>query len=157
MIRKATNSDAPIIQTLWNIAIRDTLITFNSTEKSEEDVVKAIASYDAFLVAEVEGHVIGFAALFPFRSGVGYAHTKEHSIMLDPEERGRGMGRKLMAALEGEARKQDVHSLIAGISASNPDGEPFHAAIGFETIGRMREVGHKFGQWHDLILMQKHL
>lgn len=157
MIRAATRSDIPAIRLLWNQAIRETLITFNSVEKTPEDVANAMQGYDAFLVAEEAGLVIGFAALFPFRAGIGYAHTKEHSIMLADTARGQGIGRKLMAALETVARDQGVHSMIAGISASNPDGEPFHAAIGFETVGRVQEAGHKFGQWHDLVLMQKRL
>lgn len=157
MIRAATRSDIPAIRLLWNQAIRETLITFNSVEKTPEDVANAMQGYDAFLVAEEAGLVIGFAALFPFRAGIGYAHTKEHSIMLADTARGQGIGRKLMAALETVARDQGVHSMIAGISASNPDGEPFHAAIGFETVGRVQEAGRKFGQWHDLVLMQKRL
>ena len=155
MIRPATNVDVPAIQRLWNIAIRETLITFNSAEKSPTEVAEAIEQFDTFLVAEIAGRVIGFAALFPFRSGAGYALTKEHSIMLDADARGNGIGRALMAALEDAARAQGVHSLIAGISASNPDGEPFHAAVGFGAVGRVKQAGRKFDQWHDLVLMQK--
>lgn len=155
MIRPATNVDVPAIQRLWNIAIRETLITFNSAEKSPTEVAEAIEQFDTFLVAEIAGRVIGFAALFPFRSGAGYALTKEHSIMLDADARGNGIGRALMAALEDAARAQGVHSLIAGISASNLDGEPFHAAVGFSAVGRVKQAGRKFDQWHDLVLMQK--
>ncbi|MCK8465237.1 N-acetyltransferase family protein [Aliiroseovarius sp. S1339] len=155
MIRPATKADVPAIQALWNFAIRETLITFNSVGKSPDEVAKAIAEFDAFLVAEDAGQVIGFAALFPFRSGVGYAQTKEHSIMLSAEARGRGLGRALMVALEDAARALGVRSLIAGVSASNPDGVPFHAAMGFTTVGRVKQAGCKFDQWHDLVLMQK--
>lgn len=157
MIRAATQADIPAILDLWNLAIRETLITFNTVEKSPDDVADAIRDYDAFLVAEHDGLVIGFAALFPFRAGAGYAHTKEHSIMISPNARGQGSGRALMAALETAARDLGVHSMIAGVSASNPDGKPFHAAIGFETVGRVNEAGRKFDQWHDLVLMQKKL
>lgn len=155
MIRPATLSDAPMIRTLWNLAICETLITFNTAAKTLEDVETAITTQDAFFVAEEGGKVLGYAAFAPFRAGVGYAQTKEHSIMLLPEARGRGIGRDLMGALEGTARAQGVHSLIAGVSGSNPDGEPFHAALGFVTVGRLPDVGRKFDQWHDLVLMQK--
>ncbi|MCK0137796.1 GNAT family N-acetyltransferase [Aliiroseovarius sp. F47248L] len=157
MIRAATQADIPAILMLWNLAIRETLITFNTVEKSPDDVANAIRVYDAFLVAEYDGQVVGFAALFPFRTGVGYAHTKEHSIIVSPSARGCGLGRALILTLETAARDQGVHSMIAGVSASNPDGEPFHAAIGFDTVGRVADAGYKFGQWHDLVLMQKKL
>ena len=157
MIRPATLDDAPAIQTLWNHAIRDTLITFNSEEKPLEDVQAAILEYDAFFVATDGARVVGYAAFAPFRAGVGYAQTKEHSIMIAPQARGKGVGRALMAKLEETARDQGVHSLVAGISGSNPGGEPFHAALGFQRVGRVPEAGYKFGAWHDLVLMQKTL
>ncbi|WP_371168552.1 GNAT family N-acetyltransferase [Aliiroseovarius sp. 2305UL8-7] len=77
MIRKAEEGDAAAIQSLWNHAIRDTLITFNATEKTLSDVKAALGEYDAFLVVEQGGKILGFAGLFPFRSGVGLcAHQR---------------------------------------------------------------------------------
>jgi phosphinothricin acetyltransferase len=157
VIRAATPDDAPGIQTLWNLAIRETLITFNSVEKTRDEVREAILTHDAFLVAEQDGKLLGYAAFGPFRAGIGYAPTKEHSIMLDPSVRGRGVGRALMTRLEDVARTQGVHSLIAGVSGSNPGAEAFHAAVGFTKVAVVPEVGFKFDQWHDLVLMQKFL
>ncbi|SMR83222.1 phosphinothricin acetyltransferase [Aliiroseovarius halocynthiae] len=155
IIRAATILDARAIQALWNLAIRETLITFNSIEKSREDVEQAIESSKAMLVAEVGGTVIGYASFDQFRGGAGYARTAEHSIMLSPRARGRGAGRALMQRIEDEARTQGFHSMIAGVSGSNPLGEPFHAAIGYVTVGTIPQAGRKFDQWHDLVLMQK--
>ena len=157
MIRAATAADAPGIQALWNLAIRDTLITFNSVEKTLDEVREAIQSHDAFLVAQEGGMVLGYAAFGPSRAGIGYVPTKEHSIMLAPEARGRGIGRALMAQLADTARAQGVHSLIAGVSGSNPGAEEFHAALGFAKVAVVPEVGFKFDRWHDLVLMQKFL
>jgi len=156
-IRPAKPTDAPDIQVLWNRSIRETLITFNSIKKTLEEVETAIQNEDAFLVAVDGAQLLGYASFAPFRGGVGYSHTKEHSIMLAQEARGHGVGRALMDALEDEARQQGVHSLIAGVSGSNPMGEPFHAALGFKTVGIVPESGRKFDQWHDLVLMQKFL
>ena len=158
IIRTAAAGDAAPIAALWNPWIETTAITFSTALKSSEGLAADIAARgDAFLVAETGGALLGFATFFPFRGGTGYAHTKEHTVILSPEARGRGVGRALMAGLEDVARSQQVHSLFAGVSAENPAGMAFHAAIGFTETARLPQVGYKFGRWMDLVLMQKFL
>jgi phosphinothricin acetyltransferase len=100
---------------------------------------------------------VGFASYAQFRGGVGYRHTMEHTIILGPAARGRGLGRALMTAIEDHARAGGTHSLFAGVSAGNPEGRAFHAAMGFAETAVLPQVGYKFGRWLDLVLMQKFL
>ena len=45
-----------------------------------------------------------------------------------------------------------------GIGHSGNAGSPrLHANLGFETVGVLRNVGFKFGQWVDTVLMQRAL
>ena len=156
IIRAASVADARAICAISNALIRDTLITFTTAPRAEGATQDAILDADgAFLVAEDQGAVVGFASFGPFRSGPGYACCKEHSIQLAEDARGRGTGTALMARLEGIARKRGVHVLVAGISSANPAGIAFHQKQGFVEVGRMPEVGRKWDQWLDLILMQK--
>ncbi|APX21492.1 MAG: N-acetyltransferase [Rhodobacteraceae bacterium] len=156
IVRPARAEDAAPLVALWNPWIRDTAITFTTDEKTEAGLAADIAARGpAFVVAEDGGALLGFATFFPFRAGPGYAWTKEHTVILAPEARGRGAGRALMAALEDEAQRQGVHALMAGISAENPAGVAFHAAIGFHEVARLPQVGRKFDRWMDLVLMQK--
>lgn len=155
-IRQAMADDAPAIVAITNAIIRDTLVTFTTDERSVESIVADIeAKGPAFLVAENDGVVLGFATYGNFRCGPGYAQCREHSIQLAPQTRGQGVGRALMAALEDGAKADQVHVLVAGISSANPAAIAFHAAIGFEHVGHMPEVGFKWGQRLDLVLMQK--
>lgn len=161
MIRSAHSGDAEAIAALWNPYILDTAVTFNAVPRSATELAALISQRQlaghAFLVAEAEGALQGFASYGPFRSGSGYARTMEHSIFLAPGANGKGLGRALMAALEDHARSAGNRSLIGGISAENPQGQAFHAALGFTEIAILPEVGFKFGRWMDLVLMQKFL
>lgn len=160
MIRPAGAADAAAVAAIWNPVIRDTAITFNAQEKTAEDIAAMIADKaaagHAFFVAD-EGGVVGFATYGQFRAGVGYARAMEHTIILDPEARGRGLGRALLDAVEQHARARGAHVLIGGISGENPAGIAFHARMGFEEVARVPEVGWKFGRAMDLVLMEKFL
>jgi phosphinothricin acetyltransferase len=160
-IRHAEPGDASAIAAVWNPVIRDTLVTFNSVERKPEEIAAMIAETraqgHAWLVATEAGEPIGFASFSQFRKGVGYARTMEHTVILAPQAWGRGIGRRLMDALGDEARARGIHSLIGGVSAANAAGIDFHARIGFTEVGRLPEVGWKFGRWLDLVLMQKRL
>ena len=160
-IRPATHADIPALLAIWNPVIRDTAVTFNAIEKTTADLAQMIADKasagHAFLVAEADGAVLGFASYGQFRGGIGYAHTMEHTIILGSNARGRGLGRALMLAIEDHARAGGAHSIFAGVSAENPEGRAFHAAMGYVQRVTLPAVGYKFGRWMDLHLMQKFL
>lgn len=156
ILRAARAGDAAAICGIANAIIRDTVITFTTSEKAPDAVAVDIAARGAaFQVAEQAGAVVGFATFGPFRSGPGYAHTREVSVNLAPAARGQGAGRALLLALEQVAILQGVHVLVAGISGENPAAAGFFAAIGYREVGRMPQTGFKAGRWLDLVLMQK--
>lgn len=154
IIRAAQPRDAAGIADIWNPLIRDSAVTFTTVEKTPEGLARDIAA-QPFLVADVTGQLLGFATCGPFRKGPGYAHTMEHSVMLRPGARGQGVGRLLLSRLEARARGLGVHAMIAGISAENPRAVRFHECLGYRNIAVLPEVGHKFGRWMDLVLLQK--
>ncbi len=156
-IRPATTQDAASIAELWNTIIRDTFYTFTSQEKQPANIAQSIRDDICFLVAEDTGKIAGFATYSQFRNGPGYAHSVEHSIVVDEAHAGKHVGRQLMQQLEQHARDTGHHTMIGGISSANPRGQTFHEALGYTHMGTLREVGHKRGQWLDLHLMQKML
>lgn len=156
MIRPAAAHDATEISRLWNTMIRETLHTFTTVEKSADDVDEMIGSRGgAFFVAEADGRFAGFVTYGAFRSGPGYAHTAEHSIMVEETAKGTGVAAALLLAAEAAARRQGIRALVGGISGENPRAEAFHRKHGYTEVGRMPEVGCKHGRWLDLVLMQK--
>ena len=156
MIRAARAEDAAILAAIWNPWIRETAVTFNAIEKTEADMQAMIAERDCFLVY-INNGLQGFATYSQFRSGIGYATCMEHTVILSPEARGRGVGRALLVAVEVDARVAGAHQMIAGVSGENPQGRAFHAAMGYHEVALIREAGFKFGRFMDLVLMQKFL
>lgn len=160
VIRRAEPADAAAIAAIWNTIIRDTTQTFTTAEKDARDLARRMPD-SPFFVAESAGAgadaVLGFATYGQFRGGPGYAQTMEHTVHVAQAARGRGVGRGLLLACEDHARAAGAHSIFAGVAGENPGGVLFHAAMGYAEIVRLKDVGRKFGRWHDLVLMQKFL
>ena len=73
---------------------------------------------------------------------------------MDERFRGHGIGRQLLEAIVAEARRRDLHLLIAGIDATNVASIALHSSLGFRCCGTVREAGFKFGRWLDLEFWQ---
>ncbi len=158
-ISNANIHDAEAIAAIWNPLIRDTTITFNNVEKSAESlhdmIMERQAAGYAFLLAQEDGQLVGFATYGQFRAGVGYAQTMEHTVALSDAAKGRGVAAALLDALEIHAKARGVHSMLAGISADNIAAVKFHAKAGYSQVGVIPQAGRKFDRWLDLILLQK--
>lgn len=110
------------------------------------------------LVAEIEGTVVGVGTYGDFRDSStreGYRFTVEHSVHVAESAQGQGVGRSLVMALVDRARADGLHAMIGAIDGENPESVAFHERLGFVEVGRLPEIGTKFGRWLDLVLVQK--
>lgn len=111
--------------------------------------------YQALVAEDAEtGDILGFAAFGAFRAKEGYSETVEHSIYLDAAAQGRGLGTILLTELVDRARAAGFHALVGGLSSDNEVSFHLHRRLGFVEVGRLPQVGHKFGRWLDLVLLQ---
>src|SRR6266478_5696610 len=84
--------------------------------------------------------------------------SMEDSIYLDEAERGRGIGRALLATLLDRCAELGYRQMVAVIGGSQTwPSIRLHAALGFTRIGTLPAVGFKFGSWVDIVLMQRAL
>ena len=155
IIRPAKPNDASQICDIWNPIIRDTLITFTTDEKTTDDIETQINTAYPFFVVTDGDALFGFATYGPFRTGPGYVQTMEISINLAQTARGKGIGSRLLQTLETAARDNNIATLIAGVSGSNPTAIAFHKANNYDLVGTLLKVGQKFDQRLDLVLLQK--
>jgi len=82
----------------------------------------------------------------------------EDSIYLAPEAIGYGVGRALLAELIARCTENGYTQMLAVIGDSgNLASIGLHRAMGFEDVGVLRDVGHKFGRYLDVVILQKSL
>lgn len=161
IVRDATLEDAEDILTIYNFAAINTTAVWTDGPAdldSRREWIRARreAGYPV-LVAMKGRDVVGFASFGDFRPFPGYRHTVENSVYVDARHHRLGIGRSLLAALIERATALNKHAMIAGIEAANAGSIGLHASLGFTEVGRMPEVGCKFGRWLDLVFMQKQL
>ena len=89
-----------------------------------------------------------------FRAWEAYKFSVEHSIYVQQDFQGQGIGKQLLIALVERAKKDGFHTMIAGIDADNEKSYAFHKKLGFVEVGKFKEVGYKFDRWLDLVFMQ---
>ncbi len=158
-IRDATTHDLPFILNIINDAIVNTTAVWTEEPATLDAQRSWLEGKQAqqlpVLVAEGSSKIVGFAALSAFRPWPGYAQTVEHSIYVDSNSRGLGVGGCLLQALVLRATALGHHAMIAGIEAGNSASIALHRRGEFGEVGRLSEVGRKFGRWLDLVFMQR--
>ena len=105
-------------------------------------------------VVDASGQLLGFGSYGQFRAWPAYKYTVEHSLYVERDHRGRGIGRLLLAELIASARRQDYHNLIGGIDSQNAASIALHRRLGFEQCAHVRHAGFKFNRWLDLTFHQ---
>ena len=159
-LRRATESDLPEIVAIYNEAIEHSFATFDVTPFAAAEREGWFAQFDEdnpLIVSVVDGHIAGYAYYVPYRPKPAYRFTKELTVYVGDAHRGAGIGTELYRALIEHATDRGVHALLAVIAGDNPESVALHRKLGFEPVGHLIEVGHKFGQWVDTRFYQKTL
>jgi L-amino acid N-acyltransferase YncA len=149
----------PAIRDIYNHAIRHSTSLYEYEERTEATMRDwfAVRRRDATPVLGIEGEtggLAGFATWGPFRHRPAYKYAREHSVYVAEPYRGRGVGRRLLEAIVAEARRQQLHTLVAGIDAANSASIALHRSAGFRHCGTVTAAGFKFGRWLDLEFWQ---
>lgn len=115
-------------------------------------------SYSPFIVCESAGKIAGYAYAVPYRPRDGYRYTAEFSVYIDRDCHGMGIGKRLLAGIMDECRRQGYHQLVSVITgAEGNQSFLFHKHNGFTYRGYLESVGYKFGEYIDLHFFQKML
>jgi len=91
-------------------------------------------------VAEVDGRLVGFLVLDHRKYAEGCESSPVPFIegwYVDPDMRGRGVGRALVESAAARARAEGYHEIASDAVITNVDGIATHRALGFEEIERI--------------------
>ncbi len=161
LISNATEDDLPGILAIFNDVIANTTAVYREQPVALEErrgwMKSRLAEGYPVLVARDASSVVGFASFGEFRQWPCYRNTVEHTVHVRADARGAGIGRSLLEALLSRAQLLGKHVIVAGIDGDNAVSLRLHQRLGFQEVGRFREVGRKFDRWLDLVFLQRFL
>ena len=161
-IRAAAAADLPAIAEIYEHAVRYGTATFELIPPDLAEITRRFGVLMdggfPYLVAALEGRVVGYAYAGAYRPRPAYRFTVENSVYLQPAIHRRGIGLQLLQRLITESGQRGYRQMIAVVGDSaNAGSIGVHARTGFQMIGTHPNVGFKFGRWLDTVMMQRAL
>ena len=163
-LRLATVADAEQIREIYNYEVQHTTATFDLVPRTLADQQQWLAERSGAFATIVavdsdpatpDTAVVGFGALSAYKERAAYRTSVENSVYVRRDRHGQGIGRLLLTELLATAARSGFHTVFARINAASEASVALHRACGYEPVGVEREVGRKFGRWHDVALMQR--
>jgi phosphinothricin acetyltransferase len=159
VIRASREADMPAVQRIYAHHVMHGFGSFEEEPPDLAELMRRRSEYLSrrlpYLVAELDGRIVGYAYAGPYRTRSAYRFTVENSIYVDPGATGRGIGRRLLGELVAQCTAMGFRQMVAVIGDSqNANSIKLHEALGFKFAGNLRSVGRKKGRWLDSVLMQ---
>jgi L-amino acid N-acyltransferase YncA len=158
-VRDAVAADVQAMASIYDEQARTSVATFDTEPRGAAylgEKVAGASGSNIVLVAVDGDEMLGYAFSGPFRPRPAYDGTKEVSVYLAEGARGRGVASQLYSALLGRLDAlPDVHTQVAVIALPNDASIALHRRHGFELVGVLREVGHKFDRYVDTAWYQR--
>jgi phosphinothricin acetyltransferase len=162
LIRASVDSDVPAITEIYRHHVLHGTGSFEIVPPDESEMrgrrEKILRAGCPWLVAEMQGDVVGYAYAGPFHTREAYRFTLEDSIYVKHGSSGQGVGGRLLEKLIEACRKSSYKKIVALIGDSaNVGSIRIHERCGFQHSGVLKSVGIKQDRWLDVILMQLEL
>jgi L-amino acid N-acyltransferase YncA len=156
-IRRATVADAEAVARIYNQGIEERQATFETRPRSAAELRSAIdgPGSPAFLVAECDGGVVGWARLGRHSDRDCYAGVGEASIYVDRGARGQGLGRRLFDALAEGAERDGYWKVVGLLFPTNAASLALCRSAGCREVGEFRHHGRLGGKWRDVMLVER--
>jgi phosphinothricin acetyltransferase len=162
-VRSATLDDLQALTDIYNHYIVNTAITFDlqtftaATRRGWFDDHSENGPHRLLVAIGSDGECLGYASSSRWRPKPAYNTTVETSVYCRPDAVGRGYGTALYSALLAALEREDIRTIVAGVSLPNPASLSFHEKFGFRAVGVFHAVGRKFDRFWDVAWFERPL
>jgi len=161
-VRDASDADMHAVTKIYATHVLHGLASFEEIPPSLEDMQSRRASVLQlglpYLVAVMDGRVVGYSYATFYRTRPAYRYTVEDSVYVEDGLNGRGIGTVLLAELIARCERGPWRQMLAVIGDSGNAGSiALHRRMGFTPAGSLTAVGFKLGRWVDSVFMQRAL
>lgn len=158
-IKIMQESDLNEVKTILNHYIEHTHINFETTAYTDDYMQNWFQQFSSngrqqAYVAKQDNQVIGFAYSQKYRPKAAYITSVETTIYLANAAKGQGLGNRLGQHLLDQLKSQDVNRAYAGVALPNAASVALHKSLGYQQVGSFSQVGRKFDQYYDMILLE---
>mgnify|MGYP004450633445 CR=1 FL=1 len=153
MIRFAQDQDWPAVYEIYKYYVENTDFNLDWTPLSFQEFAarqKEIQKDYPYLVAEVNGEVIGYACAHKAFAKASYQYDADLTIYFR-QGRHYGQADAIMDRLEEILYRQNIHWLIGCITKCNAKSIAFHRRRGFEFNGELPHAGLKSGKFVSVV------
>ena len=112
--------DLPAVVAIYNAGIAERVATFETSPRTEADLVGWPSDGQPFIVAEHAGRVVGFARAGSYSDRCVYQGVDEHAVYVHPAARGNGLGRRLLQTLCVECERAGLYKLTSRVFRRQP-------------------------------------
>src|SRR5258708_16002007 len=139
-IRPTVATDLPVITEIYGHAVRHGTATFELIPPDLAEITRRFGVLMdggfPYLVAALEGRVVGYAYAGAYRPRPAYRFTVENSVYLQPAIHRRGIGLQLLRRLITESEQRGYRQMIAVVGDSaNAGSITVHTKSRFHLIG----------------------
>lgn len=153
-VRPLAGHDWDAVRRIYGEGIATGTATF-TTEVPAREVLEEQWLREHRWVAEIDGQVVGWAALSPTSGRECYRGVAENSVYVGDGMRGRGVGRALLRTQVIAADDAGVWTLQTSIFPENRASLALHHSAGFRTVGVRERIGVLSGIWRDTVLLER--
>jgi len=124
------------------------------TAQYYSELFEAQGENEKLFVGVLNRTIIGWGIIKKYSVREGYARTAETSVYMDPDFRGKGYGKALKKYLMSACRHLGYKHLVAKIWSDNAVSINYNLKLGYELVGRQKQIGFVNGEWIDVTILQ---